>query len=351
MNPETQDSVIRACLTSDHPILLWGPPGIGKTARVQALAREAGAHLETLIAAQLDPVDVAGMPLPEADGIRLAPPPYAREIRAALDSGRPAWLFLDEISCAPPAVQAALLRVVHERRVDGIDMRGCRVIAAANPSDTAADGGLLSPAMAGRWRHVDITPDLDAWIAGELSGWGQPQSAARAAAAAAITGFLRRSPSALLAVPADLVAAGREWPSPRTWSAAIDLLAVLPGGTGDAAARACVAAAVGAPAAQEWAAWLAAQDLPDPEDLLAGRAKLPTRGDRVYAALGSLAAAALSAHEERARRIDRAWKILSQCRRDIALPTAQIIISGAPDIAPPEAIALGGDLVAARRNR
>ena len=56
-------------------------------------------------------------------------------------------LFLDELSTAPPAVQAALLRVVLERVVGDLTLPDeVAVVAAANPPDQAADGWDLSGA-------------------------------------------------------------------------------------------------------------------------------------------------------------------------------------------------------------
>jgi len=47
------------------------------------------------------------------DGVRFAPPSWALRLAEAGHG----LLFLDELSTAPPAVQAALLRVVLERAV------------------------------------------------------------------------------------------------------------------------------------------------------------------------------------------------------------------------------------------
>lgn len=57
----------------------------------------------------------------------------------------------DEISTAPPAVQAALLRVVLERVVGDLELPdGVAVIAAANPPEQAAGGWDLSATISRR---------------------------------------------------------------------------------------------------------------------------------------------------------------------------------------------------------
>lgn len=329
-------NVVRAALRADVPVILWGPPGTGKTAAVRALAEDENAHIEVLIGSILDPVDVGGYLRPTDTGIVSDPPPWARRIRAALDARRLAWLFLDELSCAPSSVQAALLRVIHDRQVGDLSIAGCRVVAASNPADHAADGGVLSSATANRLVHVAWTVDADTWVSGELAGWGRSRSPREALASSRVASYIRRQPQALLDPPKDMTARGGAWPSPRSWSHAARLLACAPEG----AARAVVAAAVGDGAAGEWATFDQSRDLPDPEEILAGRAKVPARGDQAHAALSAIVAIALADHADRPARIDRAWSILAGVRPDTALLPARALLDATGEV-PDAAKALG----------
>src|SRR5205823_11964182 len=64
------------------------------------------------------------------------------------------------ISTAPPAVQAAMLRIVLERVVGDLELPpGVRVVAAANPPEQAADGWDLAPPLANRLVHLDWPVD------------------------------------------------------------------------------------------------------------------------------------------------------------------------------------------------
>lgn len=338
----TEDT-LSACLAADVPVLLWGPPGTGKTAALVALASAAGAHVEVLIGSTLDPVDVGGLPVPDASGVvQISPPPWARRLRAAIDAGQPAWLLLDELSCSPPSVQAALLRVVQERQAAGVDLRGCRVVGAANPAESAADGGWLSPAAANRWAHVDWTPTVSAWVRGQLGGWGRPQSAAEAAVAASVCSYLTRSPAALCA-PATGEQAGRAWPSPRSWSAVVRAVAALPGGVDSSSSLGVAASLVGPGAASEWRTAHEAADLADPEEILAGRATLPTRGDLALAGAMSVVAAAISPHPEREGRIERAAAIVVTLRPDQSVVPAAALIDAA-DVVPAVLARLGREI-------
>lgn len=326
--------LIRTYLDSDIPVFCWGPPGVGKSATLTAMATDAKAHLEVLIGSTIDPVDVGGYLIPHAGQIKSDPPPWAKRLRAALDAGQQAWLFLDELPCAPPAVQAALLRVANERRVGDMDLTGCRIIAAGNPAETSTAEGDVGPAMANRWAHVDWSIDATDWVVGTLAGWGRRTSPEYGQAASAITGYLHKAPKSL-----NGEASGRAWPSPRSWTAAIRSLERV--GLKTATSRAIVAGCVGDAAAAEWWQYMSARDLPDPEDLLSGKAALPKRGDQVSAALHSLASAAISDHKNRTQRIERAWEILATVRGDIAIGAGRALLAAAPDIVPDAALDLG----------
>lgn len=311
--------LITSAIDADVPVLLWGPPGAGKTATIEAMAEDRGVHLETLIGSTVDPVDVGGYLVPDAEGrVRVSPPPWAARL-----AERGGWLFLDELSCAPPSVQAALLRVVQSRQVAGLDLRRVRIIAAANPSDTAADGGWLSAASANRWAHIDYAPDVGVWTSGTVSGWSHGWTESERTHAARVAAYVSANASALLSVPTG-EAAGRAWPSPRSWTAGIRMLARV----GSAGLESCI----GGPAAREYAEWVAKQDLPDAESVLAGSAKLPKRGDQIAATLLAVVGAALADRADRAERIARARAILATQRPDLRLRPERVLLDATGEV-------------------
>ncbi len=331
-------NVIRAYVDSDIPVLIWGHPGTGKTSSIMQLANEAGAHAEVLIGSTLDPIDVGGYLIPNVNGdVQQSPPPWARRIDEALRAGKPAWLVLDELSCAPPSVQAALLRVVQERRVGSLSIAGCRVIAASNPADTAADGGELSAATANRWAHVDWVVDTTAWVTGTLSAWGEGWTNTRQAGmAASVCAWISRSPQALLSVPTG-AGVGRAWPSPRSWTAAIRAAGYGPSET----TRQLVAGCVGDAAASEWHTYHVSRDLPDPEEVLQGRVEVPKRGDKAQATLAAMVA--IVGRDE--ARINAAWVVLAGCRPDVALTAARVLLELSDGEVPDVARDLGNRLL------
>src|SRR5262249_12338554 len=210
-----------------------------------------------------------------AKGSGSAPPLWAERLASA-GTG---VLFLDETSTAPPAVQAALLRVVLERTVGDLVLPGgVAVVAAANPPEQAADGWDISPPLANRFCHLEWDLQAREWADGILAGFAQPavpalpadrMRAETTAARANVGAFVAVGPHLPRAHPGDGAGAGRAWPSPRSWDMAARLLAatVVCGSTGQVAAL-LVAGVVGTGAAAEFLAWREDLDLPDPEAVL-----------------------------------------------------------------------------------
>ncbi len=330
------------------PVLLWGAPGTGKTSMIHALATAAQLPCETVIASIREPADFAGLPVVRTtpDGrsrVDLAPPRWAERLETA---GR-GILFFDEVSTAPPAVQAALLRVVLERTVGDLQLPAeVAVVAAANPPEQAADGWDLTAPLANRFCHLDWPAEARDIADGFAGGWPIPRipdprlgwQQNTPIARSWIAGFLRARPALALDVPAEAAGAGRAWPSPRTWDmAAVLLSAGQAAGTDEAVLSLLVRGAVGQGPGVEFLTWLAEADLPDPELLLADPDSFvpPERGDRAYAALASVAAA-VAAHPT-TERWTAAWRIFGHCGErapDVAATAARALARVRPPGAP-----------------
>src|ERR1700722_4093493 len=188
------------------PVLLWGSPGTGKTSVVRALGESLGWPTEVVIGSIREPADFAGLPVVIDGTVQMAPPLWARRLAAAGHG----LLFLDELTTAPPAVQAAMLRVVLERVVGDLALPdGVRVVAAANPPEEAADGWELAPPLANRLVHLDWPVEATSAANGLAGGLPAPpllylEAPAvlhLVAARAAVAAFLGVRPALVLQVP------------------------------------------------------------------------------------------------------------------------------------------------------
>ncbi|MCB5182213.1 AAA family ATPase [Streptomyces antimicrobicus] len=328
-----QLEALALAVTANQPVLLWGEPGIGKSAALQQLAAGLGIPLETVIASVHEPSDFAGLPVvgddPATTGVPMAPPDWAVRL-ARTGQG---LLFFDELSSAPPAVQAALLRVVLERRVGSLQLpESVRIVAAANPPASAADGWHLSPPLANRFVHLDWTHRPRTVARGMAGTWPEPAvptvdparvSGAVARARGVVSGFLTARPGLVHHLPADAEHRGRAWPSPRTWEMALRLLATAYAtGTGREPLAAALTGAVGEGAGLELLAYMEHLDLPDPDQVLArpDAFALPERGDRQLAFLIAVVAAVQG--DLTRRRWEAGWAVL-----------AKAVEAGVPDVA------------------
>ncbi|MGY1496465.1 AAA family ATPase [Streptomyces sp. QTS52] len=330
--PDTRLEALTLAVAADLPVLLWGEPGIGKTAALTQLAASLDLPLTTVIASVHEPSDFSGLPVigddPATHGVPMAPPDWAvRLVRA----GR-GLLFLDELSTAPPAVQAALLRLVLERRIGALQLPpGVRVVAAANPRSSAADGWELSPPLANRFVHLQWTHDHEVVVRGLGGTWPRatlprlaPEKLSDAVdfARRAVCGLLDARPKLVHLLPSNETRRGGAWPSPRSWDMTLSLIAfATAAGSSREVLSLLVRGAVGDGPGLELLASLDRMDLPDPESLLAdpAGAVLPERGDLRQAVLDGVVAA-VRGRPDRAR-WDAAWKLLVR-----ALET------GAPDL-------------------
>ncbi|MEU1620983.1 MoxR family ATPase [Streptomyces sp. NPDC005722] len=330
--PDTQLEALTLAVAADLPVLLWGEPGIGKTAALTQLADALDLPLTTVIASVHEPSDFSGLPVvgddPAEQGVPMAPPDWAvRLVRA----GR-GLLFLDELSTAPPAVQAALLRLVLERRVGALRLPpGVRIVAAANPRSSAADGWELSAPLANRFVHLQWTHDHDVVVRGLGGTWpratlprldpgGLPEAVDFARRA--VCGLLAARPGLVHRLPTGETRRGGAWPSPRSWDMTLSLIAfATAAGVSREVLSLLVRGTVGDGPGLELLASMDRMDLPDPEDVLAdpAGAVLPERGDLRQAVLDGVVDAVRKRPEK--SRWDAAWALL-----------ARALETGAPDL-------------------
>jgi len=209
------------------PVLVWGPPGVGKSSFLDGLAKP-GFPVLTLIASIHDPTDFSGLPVFKDGKVHYAVPEWVREF-GELGEG---ILFLDELTTAPPAVQAALLRVVLERRVGFHELPpNVRIVAAANPPDLMTGGWDLSPPLRNRFIHLYWDLPLAAFLDALENDYAHAVlPVIDLEKHAAVLPYWKLRTLAFLKTAPDMLRTSPEtdkhaFASPRTWDYAISLMA------------------------------------------------------------------------------------------------------------------------------
>ena len=154
IGPTEFSLVAQICRAAGHPLILKGPPGVGKSSSVRAYVRALGHEMAVVLASIREPSDFAGLPVVASNGeegarVNLAPPGWVFDLARWARTGG-AVLFLDEVNLAAPATQGALLRVVLERVV----VSGPRATLAV--SDLSGDVSLVECLQLGGESLIEV---------------------------------------------------------------------------------------------------------------------------------------------------------------------------------------------------
>ena len=185
------------------PVMLWGPPGVGKS---QMVAQVAGRHAVPVIdirLSQMEPSDLRGIPFRVEQRVEWAVPAILPNVER---HGLAGVLFLDEITSAPPAVSAAAYQLILDRRLGEYQVPDHWAIFAAGnrQGDRGVTYSMPAP-LANRFSHFEVDTHLDDWVA-----WAYASGIDER-----IIAFLRFRPELLFDFdPAHNPIA---FPSPRSW--------------------------------------------------------------------------------------------------------------------------------------
>lgn len=336
---------LAAGIRANVPTVLWGSPGVGKSAKIDAHAEAWGRHMECVVGSVREAPDFLGLPTEGDDRTtEYLTPGFAKRLNAA-NSG---LLFLDELSTAAPSVQKAMLRLLQERYAGDTPLGDhIAIVAAANPPEQAADGWDLPAPVANRLMHLDWHFDADEWLSGVLTDFahvdvntldvmlGDGSDADAARVKGLVTAFLKAHPVLLNpGPPKDDTEAGKAWPSPRSWTNAMSVLAELDP-SDEAAALLVVKGCVGEGAAQEFFAWVAIADLHDPADVMDDPTLVEwskERPDRLFALTSGITALVLTRGDKTTW--EKGTRALTACaeggRPDVALPGMRTVLSNMP---------------------
>lgn len=145
------------------PVMLWGPPGVGKSQMVAQIANRHDAPLIDIRLSQMEPSDLRGIPFRAEKAVEWAVPAMLPD---AQRHGKEGILFLDEITSAPPSVSAAAYQLILDRKLGEYEVpQGWAIIAAGNrQGDRGVTYSMPAP-LANRFSHYEVEVNMDDWVA------------------------------------------------------------------------------------------------------------------------------------------------------------------------------------------
>ena len=277
-------------------VMLWGPPGVGKSQAVRQIAEKVGrktgkkTSVTDVRLLLFNPIDLRGIPTANADktlAIWLKPQIFQMDP----DEGIINFLFLDEISSAPQSVQAAAYQITLDRVVGEHKLPdNCIVMAAGNRTTDRSVAYKMPKALANRLMHIEVYSNPESWREWAV-GSGINEK---------VTGFIAFKPDYLMKF--DAGSEDLSFPTPRSWEMVSNILNNV---SDDVEAMyPLIAGLIGTGAAVEFRTWTKVYgELPSIEDIFDGKnPKMPKNTDAMYALTSSMTAYA-GAHRKELKRI------------------------------------------------
>ena len=265
------------------PIMLWGPPGIGKSTVIRELTEEIAIGFIDVRLAQREPVDIRGLPVPRDDrsGVDwMVSSEWPREG----DPGTPerGVILFDELTAADASLQVAAYEFILDRRLGSLYEvpDGWYIVAAGNRTKDSAVARTMSSALANRFCHLEVEANDKAWVNWAISRGIEPS----------VIAFIRYRPELLLNMGGNRE---RGWPSPRSWERVSSEIQLSRGtGLSPKSLDLVIEGLVGTGPAIEFNGfrnWT--ESMPDVEKMLSGEIapKFPKRSDLQYAMVSAIA--------------------------------------------------------------
>ncbi len=260
MRPSEVKQALEHAFKVRLPVMMWGSPGIGKSAIVRQIAEPNGREVFDIRLALLDPTDLRGIPFynPKKNTAEWA---VASILPQDRDSN--AIIFLDEINAAPPVIQAAAYQLVLDRRIGEYTLpEGVDIIAAGNrEGDKAVTFKMPSPLL-NRFIHIDFEVKFDDWYDWAIQNKIHEH----------VVGFLNHQKGKLNQF--DPSSKSRGFPTPRSWEFTSKIMHESASNT---VLRNMIGGAIGEGAMVEFMSYREVyRTLPDPAEVLAGKVeKMP----------------------------------------------------------------------------
>lgn len=211
VNMDTMKGLIRhVSVKKRRPLYIWGASGIGKSQGVAQEAADNGGLLLDIRVSQYESIDFRGIPdIQDSTTVWNMPAtlPFKGNKRFDEDSGKPIYLFLDEINQGDPSVLSVLYQLLNDYRIGEHElMNNVAIVCAGNRDQDRGISNKFPDPLANRGTHCEMAVDIKPWTA-----W-----AARNGVHNTLIGFLNFRPELLHTHDPDKPV--KAFATPRSWS-------------------------------------------------------------------------------------------------------------------------------------
>lgn len=258
VRPSDVMAEVLACIKKQRPVMLWGPPGIGKSEIVEQIGKQLGRNVIDLRLLLLEPTDLRGIPYYNSKTNKMD---WAPPVDLPANDNDTSILFLDEINAAPQSVQAAAYQLILNRRIGTYKLPdGVSIVAAGNrESDRGVTYRMPSP-LANRMLHIEMAVNFEDWQDWATKNDIHPD----------VVGYLTFAKNDLYDF--DPRSSSRAFATPRSWSFVSDML--VDNDLQGSQLTDIITGAVGEGLAVKFNAHReVAGKLPNPTDILTGKVK------------------------------------------------------------------------------
>jgi hypothetical protein len=277
--PEAE-KIVLAALQADVPVMLWGPPGVGKTDVLKQVSRKIyGKDPIILPMSLLAPTDLS-LPYPNVQTHKLEV--FFSDMLPTEGEG---LIILDDLNTASSIIQAQAYFLLLERKLGTyVVPKGYRITATGNRVEDRGVYNRMPVPLISRMVNVTVRPDLEAFISYCYKNNINPY----------IIGFLRAFNQYLLQDPKTVVE-GEGMACPRSYAMLSKILEYTD-------SLDAIVAVIGRSAGGAFKTFLnLTSQVPNPEDILEG--KNPpfdtNKADVTYALVGSIAKALKSKYSQK----------------------------------------------------